>query len=271
LILATSVCAEVFFKETFEDGDKWKSRWVDSDWKKDDGQHGTFKLTHGAFYGDAEEDKGIQTSEDAKFYSLSAKLAKPFNTEGKDLVVQFSVKHEQDIDCGGGYIKILPELDQKKFTGDSEYAIMFGPDICGTSTRKVHVIFTYKGKNLLIKKEIPAETDRLTHVYTLIVHPDNTYEVRIDGSKKESGKLEDDWDFLAPKKIKDPNVSKPSDWVDEAMMDDPEDKKPADFDDTPKEIPDPDAKKTRRLGRRGRWRVGGPQNSQPRVQGRLET
>jgi len=243
LILATSVCAEVFFKETFEDGDKWKSRWVDSDWKKDDGQHGTFKLTHGAFYGDAEEDKGIQTSEDAKFYSLSAKLPKPFNTEGKDLVVQFSVKHEQDIDCGGGYIKILPDLDQKKFTGDSEYAIMFGPDICGTSTRKVHVIFTYKGKNLLIKKEIPAETDRLTHVYTLIVHPDNTYEVRIDGSKKESGKLEDDWDFLAPKKIKDPNVSKPSDWVDEAMMDDPEDKKPADYDDTPKEIPDPDAKK----------------------------
>jgi len=105
------------------------------------------------------------------------------------------------------------------------------------------VIFTYKGKNLLIKKEIPCETDRLTHVYTLIVHPDNTYEVRIDGSKKESGKLEDDFDFLAPKKIKDPNVSKPSDWVDDAMMDDPEDKKPADYDDTPKEIPDPDAKK----------------------------
>ena len=83
---------------------------------------GTFKLTHGTFYGDAEEDKGIQTSEDAKFYSLSAKFAKPFSNEGKDLVVQFSVKHEQDIDCGGGYIKILPELEQKKFNGDSEYA-----------------------------------------------------------------------------------------------------------------------------------------------------
>lgn len=82
-----------------------------------------FKLTHGAFYGDAEEDKGIQTSEDAKFYALSSKIAKPFSNEGKDLVLQFSVKHEQDIDCGGGYIKLLPDgLDQKKFTGDSEYA-----------------------------------------------------------------------------------------------------------------------------------------------------
>ena len=29
-----------------------------------------------------------------------------------------------------------------------------GPDICGPGTKKVHVIFTYKGKNLLIKKDI---------------------------------------------------------------------------------------------------------------------
>ena len=85
---------------------------------------------------------------------------------------------------------------------------MFGPDICGSATRKVHVIFNYKGKNHLIKKEIPCETDQLTHVYTLIVHPDQTYEVRIDGKTKQSGNLIDDWDFLPPRKIKDPNVSK---------------------------------------------------------------
>jgi hypothetical protein len=40
-------------------------------------------------------------------------------------------------------------LDQKDFSGDSPYGIMFGPDVCGTSTKRVHVIFTYKGKNLL--------------------------------------------------------------------------------------------------------------------------
>ncbi len=34
---------------------------------------------------------------------------------GKKLIVQFSVKHAQNIDCGGGYIKLLPSgLDQKK-------------------------------------------------------------------------------------------------------------------------------------------------------------
>jgi hypothetical protein len=37
------------------------------------------------------------------------------------------VKHEQNIDCGGGYVKLFPSsLDQKDMHGDSEYNIMFG-------------------------------------------------------------------------------------------------------------------------------------------------
>lgn len=39
-------------------------------------------------------------------------------------------------------------------------------------------------------------------MYTLVVKPDNTYEVLIDNEKVESGDLEADWDFLPPKKIK---------------------------------------------------------------------
>lgn len=61
--------------------------------------------------------------------------------------------------------------------GDSEYNIMFGPDICGYSTKKVHVIFRYKGENHLIKKDIKCKDDELTHIYTLIVTPDNKYKV----------------------------------------------------------------------------------------------
>jgi len=155
------------------------------------------------------------------------------------------VKFPQNIDCGGGYLKLAPStIDQAHFGGDSPYNIMFGPDVCG-HTKKVHVIFHYpkKGENLLIKKEIKPETDQLTHVYTLIVHPDNTYEVRVDGSKRESGSLTADWDFLPPAKIKDPSVSKPTDWVDEATIDDPTDHKPADYDKVPKSIPDPEAEK----------------------------
>lgn len=70
---------------------------------------------------------GIQTSQDAKFYGISSKLEKPFSNEGKPLVIQFTVKHEQNIDCGGGYIKLYPkDLDQKKLHGDSPYFVMFG-------------------------------------------------------------------------------------------------------------------------------------------------
>jgi len=107
----------------------------------------------------------------------------------------------------------------------------------------VHVIFTYKGKNLLTKKTINCESDQLTHVYTLIVHPDNTYEVRIDNKKVQSGSLFEDWDFLPSKTIKDPNAKKPADWVDAEKIDDPTDVKPADWESIPKQIADPDAEK----------------------------
>lgn len=148
--------------------------------------------------------------------------------------------------------------------GESPYEIMFGPDICGPGTKKVifsiialcfvvyfytflssliyekkvHVIFSYKGKNHLINKEIRCKDDVFTHFYTLIVKPDNTYEVLIDNEKVESGNLEDDWDFLPPKKIKDPEAKKPEDWDERATIPDPDDKKPEDWD-KPEHIPDP--------------------------------
>jgi hypothetical protein len=90
----------------------------------------------------------------------------------------------------------------KDFGGDTPYSIMFGPDICGFGTRKTHVILPYKGKNHLIKKDIKAETDQLTHVYTLRIMPNNTYQVLIDLEQVAEGSLEEDWDMLPPKKIK---------------------------------------------------------------------
>jgi len=233
--------ATVHFQEDFNDG--WENRWVSSTADDAAGTAGKFVASAGNYYGDAKEDRGIQTSTDARFYKLSAKFPK-FSNKDKPLVLQYTVKHEQDLDCGGAYIKLLPPgLDQKTFTGDSAYNIMFGPDVCGYSTRRVHFIFNYKGTNHLIKKTVTPLTDRLTHLYTAVVFPNQTYEVRIDGEKKESGSLVEDWDFLAPKEIDDPSVSKPAEWVEEKEIPDPEDKKPEGYDDTPKEIPDPDAKK----------------------------
>merc|ERR1712159_334968 len=126
--------------------------------------------------------------------------------------------------------------------GETPYNVMFGPDICGM-TKRTHLIFNYKEKNLLKDKDMRTESDELTHVYTLVVKPDNTFAVSIDGSEVESGKLADGWKFLEPKEIDDPEDKKPADWVDEAEMDDPEDKKPDGYDDIPAKIADPKATK----------------------------
>ncbi|KAL7297736.1 hypothetical protein TKK_0008771 [Trichogramma kaykai] len=220
--------------------DSWKENWVQSEHEGQ--EYGKFVLSHGKFWNDESLDKGLQTSQDAKFYAISRKFDS-FSNENKPLVIQYSVKHEQNIDCGGGYIKVFDcSLNPKDLHGETPYLMMFGPDICGPGTKKVHVILNYKGKNLMVNKNIRCKDDVFTHLYTLIITPDNTYEVLIDNEKVESGKLEEDWDFLPPKKIKDPSVSKPTDWEDEATIPDPEDKKPADWD-KPEHIHDPEAAK----------------------------
>lgn len=64
---------------------------------------------------------GIQTSTDAKHFAISAKIPE-FSNKNRTLVLQYSVKFEQEIECGGGYIKLLSGfVNQKKFGGDTPY------------------------------------------------------------------------------------------------------------------------------------------------------
>jgi len=105
------------------------------------------------------------------------------------------------------------------------------------------LIFNYKGTNHLIKSDIRTESDTNTHLYTLVLNSDNTYEVLIDGKSASKGNMKDDFDMLPSKEIKDPKAKKPSDWVDDKTIPDPEDHKPAGWDDIPSQVADPDAKK----------------------------
>lgn len=54
--LAATAHAKTYLSENFS-GD-WEKRWVVSDWKKEEGQAGSWSVTAGDFYGDAEADKG---------------------------------------------------------------------------------------------------------------------------------------------------------------------------------------------------------------------
>ena len=100
------------------------------------------------------------------------------------------------MDHGGAYIKLLPggsKFDAAKFGGEDPYGVMFGPDICGSSNKKTHVILHYdkKDENLLIKKDVSTKTDDFSHLYTLIVKSNNTLKVLIDNKSVRNGKLED--------------------------------------------------------------------------------
>merc|ERR1739848_289127 len=163
---------------------------------------------------------------------------------GKDLIIQYQAKYEKDVECGGGYVKVGPKMeDPTKFGDPTVYNIMFGPDKCGYNKR-THLIFNYKGKNVLKKSDLSykQDGDGTSHLYTLIVKPDNTVRVEVDQEKLYEGSIKEDWEVLKPKEINDPDDKKPSDWVDTSMMDDPDDKKPDDWTDE-KRIVDEEAKK----------------------------
>merc|ERR1711976_648978 len=107
-----------------------------------------------------------------------------------------------------------------------------------------HLIFSYKGKNVLKKSDLAykQEGEGTSHLYRMILKPDNTVKVEIDEEKIYEGSIKDDWEILKPKEIPDPDDKKPDDWSDESMIDDPEDKKPEDWVEE-KRIVDPEAKK----------------------------
>ncbi|KAJ1800352.1 hypothetical protein LPJ59_001168 [Coemansia sp. RSA 2399] len=239
--LASSALGRVYYEETFsssESIDKFKPSKARDD-------VGTIKISNGKWYGSEEHAAGLQLVDDARFYAYSAKLKRPFNTKGKDFIVQFTVKYEQDIDCGGAYLKLLPPtFEPEKFDGDTEYEVMFGPDICGSTNRRVHAIINYNNTNNQIDKVIQPRGDQLSHQYTFWVKSDKTFEIRIDNKVQEEGKIENFWKVLPDKQISDPDAKQPEDWVDgPAMIEDPEDEKPEEWVDGPATIPDADAKK----------------------------
>merc|ERR1712210_401407 len=188
-------------------------------------------------------DKGIQTAEDSKFFGIAAQFDS-FSNKGKDLIVQYQAKYEKDVECGGGYLKLGPKMSDPTTFGDpTVYNIMFGPDKCGY-TKRTHLIFNYKGKNVLKKSDLSykQENGGTSHLYRLVVKPDNTVRVEIDEEKIYEGSIKEDWEVLKPKEIADPADKKPEDWADDSMIDDPEDKKPDDLVEE-KRIVDSDAKK----------------------------
>jgi len=238
------------FSETFQDD--WQKTWKFSADPKF--SQGTWEVGAGKEEPGIAGDVGLIVKNAARHHAISALFEPPINPAGKELVVQYEVRLHNNLQCGGAYIKLLQHNDSftpESFTNESPYAIMFGPDKCGT-TDKVHFIFRHKNpvsgeyEEKHLKFPPTIKNDRNTHLYTLVIRPDNSFEIFIDLSSAAKGSLLEDFTppVNPPKEIDDPSDIKPEDWVDEAKIPDPDDRKPADWDeDEPPTIVDTDAKK----------------------------
>uniref|UniRef100_A0A671UHB5 Calnexin n=1 Tax=Sparus aurata TaxID=8175 RepID=A0A671UHB5_SPAAU len=203
-------------------------------------------------------DKGLVLKSRAKHHAISAQLLRPFTFDTKPLIIQYEVNFQLGIDCGGAYVKLLtqtPDLDLDQFVDKTPYTIMFGPDKCGEDY-KLHFIFRHKNPKTGEYEEKHAKkpdadlrtyyTDKKTHLYTLVVNPDNTFEVLVDQTVVNSGSLLTDMTppVNPPAEIEDPDDQKPEDWDERPKIQDPSATKPEDWDeDAPAQIPDEDAAK----------------------------
>ncbi|ODQ65851.1 calnexin [Nadsonia fulvescens var. elongata DSM 6958] len=231
----------VAFFDQFIDGSNWKASLA----KKDDefAYVGKWEFEEASYQPTFKGDKGLVLKSEAAHHAISALLPQTFDNTNHTLVLQYEVKFQKGLACGGAYIKLLSEnedLHSNEFSGETDYQVMFGPDKCG-STNKVHFIIRrkspitgeYEEKHLAAPPSV--KQNKYTNLYTLIIHPNQDFEIRINGVTSKAGSLLTEG-VLKPglnpsAQIEDVNDKKPEDWVDELFIPDPENSvKPADWD-----------------------------------------
>ncbi|XP_014669601.1 PREDICTED: calnexin-like [Priapulus caudatus] len=254
---------DAFFTEIFKSQDNLKTKWVISQAKKDgvdeniakyDGKWAVEEPDDNLLVGDV----GLVLKSKAKHHAIAAPLDKPYEFIGNPLVVQYEVKLQNGLECGGAYIKLLSKSNKLKleeFNDQTPYTIMFGPDKCGNDA-KLHFIFRHmnpltgefeekhaKRPSVNIDKQF---SDKKTHLYTLVLNSDNTFQIYVDNTQVNSGSLLEDCTppVNPPEEIEDPSETKPEDWDEREKIRDPEAVKPDEWDETePAKIEDTSAVK----------------------------
>jgi len=267
------------FVEQFTDD--WADRWSPSSATKEDQNRevfsyvGKWEVKEPEVFPGITGDKGLVATSKAAHHAISSLFDSPYDPEKEGgLVVQYEVKLQNGLECGGAYMKLLTEspegIQAQELSDKTPYTIMFGPDRCG-ATNKVHFIFRHKNpvsgevEEKHLRSPPTPKNEKTSVLYTLVIRPDNTYDIKINNESKKSGSLLEDFEpsVNPAKEIDDPTDSKPSNWVDEAMITDADATKPDDWDesapfeieddeaempegwlvDEPATIPDPDAEK----------------------------
>lgn len=195
------------FIEQFQYEDLEKSDWKVSSARKNEqfSYVGYWAIEEPKIIPGMKGDKGLVMKKAAAHHAISYKLDKPFNNHNNDLVLQYEVKFQEGISCGGAYIKLLnDDFDNLgEFNSETPYQVMFGPDICGASNK---VRFILKRYNPILKEmeekqlvNTPfARTGKVSTLYTLVLKKNQDFEIRINGEIAVSGNLVTDVDAMNP-------------------------------------------------------------------------
>jgi calnexin len=191
------------------------------------------------------------------FHGISTRLRSPFDPGDQTLVIQYEVRFQDSLNCSGGYIKLFgAPFDPSSLSNSTDFLLMFGPDICGRDAR-VHLIIKHRGVYKALRDPPAMRADRLTNLYTLVIRPDSSFDVRINERKVRRGSLFSDFEppINGLPTLDDPRDVRPADWDDRETIDDPALPRPDGWDDTqPEFVNDPE-----RLRPPERWFVDEPE------------
>lgn len=254
LLIALVGCAQPFeefdrallskgsFLEQFSYASLEDSEWTISHGKRDDefSYTGEWAIEPSYKYPGLENDPGLVVKSVAAHHAVSRKLPKVYDNQNTDLVLQYEVKLQEGLTCGGAYIKLLcGNYNEEQFGLSTPFKVLFGPDVCGANNKiglVLHVKNPRTGEYERRELASPpmARTNYLLNVYTLILSKKQTVEIRIDGEVALFTNLHDEDLFspsLSPEKtIPDPKERKPAFWDDRKYVPDPESVKPDDYD-----------------------------------------
>jgi len=249
----TSVNGALLF-DNFQSMDEFNAKWTHS---SSGDFPGRFLVGKGGNNPQLSGENGLYVPQEAARYAIFGALERPFDfSKDETFVVQYEVRMHEALQCGGAYLKLAAQQDTfepSDVTNETPYVFMFGPDKCG-STNKVHFIWKFQNPvtgelvehHLKKAPQTSGTSDRKSHLYTLVVRKNNSYQIFIDKEVKSEGNLLEDFEppLVPAQEIDDPEDLKPSDWVDEAKISDPEATQPEDWDeDAPRMIEDPDETK----------------------------
>ena len=131
---------KLFFVEPFDKDPFTSGKWIKSLDPKYIDQPVLFKSANTPAKGYA-NDTGLQLSKEMKYYGFGSTFAQPLDfKDKKELVIQYELKLEESLTCGGAYIKLpraSPKFDMAYLNNDTPYTIMFGP---GTSVSTICVL-----------------------------------------------------------------------------------------------------------------------------------